>query len=73
MLSYVFKVSEERNSVAANVFQTDCNLAGNDEFMKERSVYTIPGQGDIVGIDAEFVDVGTCESGLSALNLLGKG
>ena len=41
--------------------------------MKERSVYTIPGKGDIVGIDAEFVDVGTCESGLSALNLLGKG
>ncbi|XGW17743.1 hypothetical protein V3C99_002384 [Haemonchus contortus] len=54
----LMKVTETRLPIPCSVFQTDCNLTGNEEVARERRMLDIPGEGEYVGIDAEFINVG---------------
>ncbi|KAJ1358391.1 hypothetical protein KIN20_016802 [Parelaphostrongylus tenuis] len=51
------KVAETRLPIPCSVFQTDTNLAGNDEVARVRRCLEIPGEGEYVGIDAEFINI----------------
>ncbi|KJH42647.1 exonuclease [Dictyocaulus viviparus] len=48
---------EIRLPIPCSVFQTDTNLTGNDEVARCRRFLEIPGEGEYVGIDAEFINI----------------
>ncbi|CAI4230764.1 unnamed protein product [Auanema sp. JU1783] len=43
--------------VPSHVFHNDTNLTGDDEVARERKTWNIPQKQDVVGIDAEFIDI----------------
>ncbi|VDL84733.1 unnamed protein product [Nippostrongylus brasiliensis] len=56
--SGLMKVAETRLPIPCSVFHTDSSLTGNDEVARERRMLEIPGEGECVGIDAEFINIG---------------
>ncbi|VDP19052.1 unnamed protein product [Heligmosomoides polygyrus] len=55
--SLQMKVPETRLPIPCSVFETDPSLTGNEDQVRDRRVLDIPGEGDYVGIDAEFINI----------------
>ncbi|RCN39386.1 exonuclease [Ancylostoma caninum] len=55
--SGLMKVPESRMPIPSSVFHNDANLTGNNEVARDRRTLDIPGEGDYVGIDAEFINI----------------
>ncbi|EYC36926.1 hypothetical protein Y032_0843g2643 [Ancylostoma ceylanicum] len=55
--SGLMKVPESRLPIPSSVFHTDANLTGNNDVARDRRTLDIPGEGDYVGIDAEFINI----------------
>uniref|UniRef100_A0A1I7XSL9 C3H1-type domain-containing protein n=1 Tax=Heterorhabditis bacteriophora TaxID=37862 RepID=A0A1I7XSL9_HETBA len=50
-------VMERRRLIPPSVFHTDSNLTGNDDVARERRGCDIPSHGEVIGIDAEFINI----------------